>query len=266
MNEKTNNVPHLRDAARLAPQFAGSVIDGEVIMRTAVDTVEGDGTLTSTASIMNSKPDRAIEIQQRNGWIEYFVFDCLFYKGEDIRNKPCEVRRGFAEKICSSINAAAGYELYHLVPQFKGTADEKKKFHQDILDRGGEGTICKQIGCRYGEANSWIKNKRAQQYDVFITGFEYGKKGGKYENQIGAFLCSVYDGDQVVEVCKVVPGDDSLRLDATRNFDKYRGMVLVVEGQETTQKNNRIRHPRVVLLNRQDKGQEDCLYDQFLSE
>lgn len=266
MNEKTNNVPHLRDVASLVPQFAGSVIDGEVIMRTAVDTVEGDGTLTSTASIMNSKPDRAIEIQQRNGWIEYFVFDCLFYKGEDIRNKPNDVRRTYAEKICTAINEAVGFELYHLVPQFKSTDPEaKKKFHQDILDRGGEGTICKQINCKYGETNAWVKNKRETTFDVFVTGFEYGKVGGKYENQVGAILCSTYDGDTVVEVCKVVPGDDEFRRKITSDFDSIRGKVIEIAGQEATQKNNRVRHPRILRW-RPDKSPEQCLYSQFTDD
>lgn len=94
-NELTDKMPHYRDLD-LGPDWHDTVIDGEVLAPVhVIDTRihDGKGQLTvdilqATAATMNCDPEKSIAIQNRYGKLVLHVFDCLRYKGKDVRNLP----------------------------------------------------------------------------------------------------------------------------------------------------------------------------------
>ena len=88
--DKTANVPHLGSLKR----FNG-ILDGEVYYPW--------GDSNETTRIMGSHPERAVELQQENGWIRYVVFDILEVDGRDVTGLPQWRRREILEEAYPSI-------------------------------------------------------------------------------------------------------------------------------------------------------------------
>ena len=261
LNEKTNNVPHLRDLIQRAPNvLADCVLDGEVMY---VGARDASGSLGNVQSIMNSKPERAVEIQKEKGWVQYVVFDLLVYHGTDLRDEPYGNRRVLLATLLERLRQVLPDAMEIIkMPDFS-TFGSYKVFCEGIWARGGEGVVLKDMNATYGESQAWLKVKREQTYDAFVTGYEMGE--GKYEGLIGTLICSAYDENgNVVEVAKVIPGTDEERKAYTENFSLIEGQVLELTAQEVT-KYRRLRHPRIKRM-RPDKAPEQCLMDQFIRD
>lgn len=261
LNEKTNNVPHLR--AMYVKELEGTVLDGEVMPSS---WGEESGTLGALQSIMNSTPENAIEKQKIEGFVSYRCFDIVKFKGVWVGHLPLRDRIPYLEEVLKI--------LYSEVPESKEFIrrpfstfgrDAIESTFQTIVSHGGEGTVVKDLSKAYGETNAWLKKKRQKTFDVFVTGYEMSKTGDKYAGQIGTLLVSVYDeSGNVIEVGKVIPGTDEERLRFTRNFESVRGSVVEIVAQEVT-KNKRFRHGRILRW-RLDKSADQCLYSQFIQE
>jgi len=98
LNELHDKMPHYRDI-ELGAEWDDTVIDGEVLMPVhVVDTriFDGKGQVTvdilqATAATMNCDPVKSIAIQDKYGKLVLHVFDCLRYRGHDIRELPYAV-------------------------------------------------------------------------------------------------------------------------------------------------------------------------------
>lgn len=94
-NELHDKMPHYRDLD-LGDEWEDTVIDGEVLAPChVIDTriVDGKGQLTvdilqATAATMNCDPEKSIKIQEQYGKLVLHVFDCLRFKGQDVRKLP----------------------------------------------------------------------------------------------------------------------------------------------------------------------------------
>lgn len=145
--EKIDNVPWLKDWAKFLPN--GTTLIGEIYIP--------GGHSNDVTKIMGCLPEKAIE-RQKTVHVQYMVFDCIRYNGEDLCNEPF-VRR-FEHYIVymlgdlfSSSCALDGY--YEEDPHVKiantwkieQESDEFKKDYSDILRdifaRGGEGCVFK---------------------------------------------------------------------------------------------------------------------------
>lgn len=271
--EKTEQVPHLsgrkpplalhvtRKIPDTVPPSAleGTVLDGEIITRRL--DLKGGGRSKYVTSIMNSSPEEAIRKQIEEGWLHYKVFDCLFYKGEDVRHRILIERRTFAAKAV----AEWGNE-------FVSFASAAKSFAA-ALEAGEEGVIYKNIGHRYGDANGWVKRKGQWTADVVIMGFkaakELSKKKGddaatmtKYAKAglIGAVVVGQYPDlgrESLVEVATISGMDDDLRRTFSFKPEVFVGRVVRIKhnGREPT---GRFRHPRWDDF-RTDKRPADCV-------
>lgn len=257
LNEKTNNVPHLR--SMWIEELAGTVIDGEVMPST---WGKEQGTLGALQSIMNSTYENAIEKQRQYGFVQYKMFDVIKFKGEWIGHLPLRQRLEYRRIVSDIINHAFPGQQFIAEPyQVYGKTLFKLEFER-IVAAGGEGLVVKDLSKAYGETNAWLKMKKEETFDVFITGYEMSKTGEKYAGLIGTLLVSVFnEKGEVVEVGKVIPGSDEERRQFTEDFESIRGKVLEIKAQEAT-RNGRFRHGRILRW-REDKDPKQCMLDQF---
>jgi ATP-dependent DNA ligase len=294
--EKTDNVPHLsasgwdpRMAGIIVPSrgygvpasLDGTVLDGEMIFN---GTVEG-GASKLVTSIMGSLPDEAIAKQIERGWLRYVVFDCLYWKGESIMDRPLEERIKYAACAVRTwdnpyVACTAGN-----VPKMRS----KREMYDYIVKNGGEGVVLKRLDHKYGDKTGWVKVKKESTADVVIMGFIDAKKVSKKTSGevsmtkyakaglIGAIQCGQYiprarvsqagevvgvvrvEAPPLTEVATVSGMDDALRTDLTRLGKAFIGKVIEIKhnGREPT---GRFRHPRFSRF-REDKDPRTCIYD-----
>ena len=280
--EKTENVPHLSGSDKvtgpgvsvlhLPPRsLDGTVLDGEMVF-TGFPNKEMDqgGHSKFVTSIMGSLPEEAITKQIERGWLRYVVFDCLFFKGEDVRGRDTFQRWSLALRAVKEW----ANPFVSVSEQYGEKGEDKRKVYEKIAARGGEGIILKHLVAKYGDRQAWVKVKREWTADVVITGFQTAKKESRKKSGvvsatkyaeaglIGAVVCGQWKCNEQsgwTEVATVSGMDDDLRGDITNHPKKYLGKVLRIKhnGKEPT---GRFRHPRWDGL-RSDKSPKDCIFD-----
>lgn len=95
LSELHDVVPHYRDLD-LGDEWENTIVDGEMLAPTpVVDTSVFDGKgvktldiLQATAAILNCDPEKAVRIQAEFGKLVHHTFDCLRFKGRDVRELP----------------------------------------------------------------------------------------------------------------------------------------------------------------------------------
>lgn len=254
--EKTENFPHLKNIFSqngLDVVFEGCVFDGELVF--------GKNSMDVT-KITGSLPEKAIQFQTENGWLNFVTFDILFDKGKDIRDKPYSYRRGVLEGYLGDLNL----EYLEVTPIIKSG---KKDFYEEVLESGGEGIILKDTRAKYGDG--WSKVKRSAQWDVIISGFKDPKEitkktsgeesASKYYEKgwIGAISFGQYlPNGQFAEFGFCSGIDEALREKISNNKEFYIGKVIEITAQERLTSGH-FRHPRFLRF-RPDKNAESCVY------
>ena len=235
--DKTANVPHLSSLKG----FNG-VLDGEVYYPW--------GDSNETTRIMGSHPERAVELQQENGWIRYVVFDILEVDGRDTTGLPQWRRREILEKSYPSIWS-------HYV-DISIRSDDKQKLLEYTHRENLEGIMLKNREAPYYPGkrpeNVWYKVKKHMTDDVVIMGFTEG--AGKYHGLIGSIIFGKYVGDKLEEFGRCSGVSDEIRQSMTDHPEVYIGMVMEISAMEGTAK-GKYRHPQFKQL-RYDKAPEDC--------
>jgi len=241
--DKAANVPHI---AKQYPGLEGTVLDGEIML-------PNQKKLGDTTGIMNSLPVRAVRLQADNPLV-FNVFDILCFKGEDVRHKTLKERRALLVHVVFGL---MDNPYVQPVPQ---TEMNKAEFLQALINDGQEGIVLKNLGCRYGIG--WIKVKRRSDFSVVISGFQQGK--GKYANNLGALLLSVFKNGVLTEVGKCSGMTDAERTRMWRNKNTYLGRVVDVFAQEIT-KDGRLRHPVWHRL-RDDVEPNTCTWEKLCED
>lgn len=247
--DRTGNVPHI--TAIDYSGLEGTVLDGEIMANDFL----------GTNSVMNSSPALAVQKQNETGKLKYNVFDVLIFRGKDVRGYALEQRR----KILEEVVRRMGNEFVTVIPQFKG--DIQTYFNQ-IVARGGEGVIVKDIRCGYGVG--WAKMKKVYDISCIVSGWKAGT--GKYSSSIGSLALSVWHDGKLVEIGFASGFDDKLRNDMAHNFDKYKGRVLDVFAQEIQDSKRsggnpvgRLRHPTFHRF-RDDVNPSDCTSEKLWAD
>lgn len=281
--EKTGNVPQLSnlwpkidtrkagrvtlekldEARRRTASLDGTVLDWECIVPRGLVTGAG-GKSKHVTSIMGSRPDEAIAKQRERGWLRAAVFDCLWYKGQDIRGEPYHIRRSY---VVRALNVWRNPHAF-IVPALKG---DKANFLETIWTAGGEGIVLKHIEHRYGEQNLWIKVKIEINADVVIMGYKAASEmsekvngevsATKYAQRglIGAIIFGQYRGTRLIAYGSTSGMDEDTRELISKNPKKYLNSVfeLKANGREQT---GAFRHPQFKRF-RPDKSPKDCIYN-----
>jgi len=239
--DRSLNLPHICEKKYAG--LEGTVLDGEIMANDFL----------GTNSVMNSSPHKAIQKQKDNGFLNYNVFDVLYFRGKNVRGLPLSKRRKILEEVVRRMNN----NYIKAIPQVRINLQDY--FHK-IISEGGEGVIIKDERLGYGVG--WAKMKKVYEVSCIISGYKPGN--GKYENQVGSLAISVFEKGRLVEVGFASGFSDELRAEMTKNFAHYQGMVVDVYAQEI-QKGVRLRHPTFYRL-REDANPDEITLEKLKTD
>lgn len=160
LTEKSDNVPHLKEALNCLP--AGTILIGEIY-------VPG-GTSKDTVSIMGCLPTLAIK-RQKDAPIHYYVHDIIAYDSVNLINSPADLRY----KILAAIWKKHNLNQYSFLRLATRVDEDMEAEISRILKSGGEGVVLKKKDYPYspGKRPAWstIKVKQMDSIDLICTGF-----------------------------------------------------------------------------------------------
>jgi ATP-dependent DNA ligase len=178
-----------------------------------------------------------------------FLFDILQVDNRDLRAKPLTERK----KVLREILKGTGLEVPYTLAR---TAEKIMALRDESVKEGREGVMVKNPQSSYGQPNSWLKLKRFDTVDCFVTGYvetpEMKRTGVARSWSVAVFD----DHGRVVELGNVgstVEGVDPRHV--------KKGSVIEVRFQELT-RDRRLRAPFILRI-RHDKTPDECLFSQF---
>lgn len=302
LTEKSDNVPHLKEALNCLP--AGTILIGEIY-------VPG-GTSKDTVSIMGCLPALAIKRQEKEP-IHYYVHDIIAYDTVNLIDSPADLRY----KILSAIWKKHNLEQYSFLRLATRVDEDMEAEISRILKSGGEGAVLKKKDYPYtpGKRPAWstIKVKQMDSIDLICTGFcdatkeytgkelatwEYWEERGErsqdgeytwllsegryYENYLHnphiyrpitkpyflgwktAIRIGAYnDKGELVDLGTVSSGlTDDNKREMTENPDLWLGHVVALDCMQIDKKEHTLRHP-VFKCKRDDKDAKDCVISEI---
>lgn len=263
-NDITANVPHLDVDV---PELYGTVLDGELLFTgESLDTGKGGvvttNLLNSTVALTNSAPEKSIALQAKFGQLKYVVFDCLVYKGADVRDRTLSYRYELRNRAVGELGPLGLFDFERSVT---GQPEVKEQFYQKIVAAGGEGVMYKALNSTYCKSASsrpvsWVKRKIRYSVDGVITGFKPGEAG--FTGLVGALEVSCYDDQGKLTPIAMVSSIELMTRRAMTASDgslrsEYYGQVVEVSYQEITARAERGRHATLDKF-RPDKNSADC--------
>jgi ATP-dependent DNA ligase len=178
-----------------------------------------------------------------------FLFDVLQVDNRDLRSKPLTERK----KVLREILKGTGLEVPYALAR---SAEKIMELRDATVKEGREGIVVKNPISSYGQPNSWLKLKRFDTVDCFVTGLVETTEM-KRTGIPRSWSIAVYDeSGRVVELGNV--GSTVERVDP-RNVKK--GSVVEVRFQEVT-RDRKLRAPFIVRI-RHDKTPDECLSSQL---
>lgn len=162
------------------------ILDSEILV---VDTTTGD--LLPFGTLGKHKKE-----QHSTSEICLFIFDCLYFNGEDLTKKPMKERRKFLEDNLTVIKHHVQLSEYRLLKTKNDLVDMTK----EVLKKGLEGLVLKGLNTVYEPGKRrWLKVKKdyllkgaiADTADLVVLGAWYGT--GKMGGQYSIFLMGCYD-------------------------------------------------------------------------
>lgn len=159
LTEKSDNVPHIKDAFGCLP--AGTILIGEIYIP--------GGTSKDTVSIMGCLPKLAVE-RQKDEPIHYYVHDIISYDGINLIEEGAESRYN----ILSAIWRLHGFDKYNFLRLATKVDTNMEAEISKILSMDGEGAVLKKKTAPYspGKRPAWstIKVKQMNTIDLVCTG------------------------------------------------------------------------------------------------
>ena len=269
------------------------ILDSECICTNPrISTVLGKrGIVTETqlqavTALVSMNKEDSIRIQREESCPLLFkVFDCLYYNGEWLLDKPLIERRKYLKKALQQLQLA-GFKAQ--LP--KSNISNKKAFYNALIKEHKEGIILKKIDSKYTATSSrahrdWVKVKRSfsetaemeglcDTIDGFITGFESGSKDKANSNLVGTLIVSTYLRDEegntkLHEIAHISSITDDLRKEIT-TYDSegnpvlkesFYNQVVEVDGQCISARAMRLRHAVLVRF-RPDRSSDTCILDE----
>lgn len=302
LTEKSDNVPHLKEALNCLP--AGTILIGEIY-------VPG-GTSKDTVSIMGCLPTLAIK-RQKDAPIHYYVHDIIAYDSVNLINSPADLRY----KILAAIWKKHNLNQYSFLRLATRVDEDMEAEISRILKSGGEGVVLKKKDYPYspGKRPAWstIKVKQMDSIDLICTGFcnatkEYtGKEletwpyweergeqnqddeytwllseGQYYEDYVHnphiyrpvtkpyflgwktAIRVGAYnDKGELIDLGTVSSGlTDDNKREMTEHPELWLDKVVALDCMQVDKKEHTLRHP-VFKCKRDDKDAKDCVISEI---
>lgn len=302
LTEKSDNVPHLKEALSCLP--AGTILIGEIY-------VPG-GTSKDTVSIMGCLPALAIKRQEKEP-IHYYVHDIIAYDTVNLIDSPADLRY----KILAAIWKKHDLDQYSFLRLATRVDEDMEAEISRILKSGGEGAVLKKKDYPYtpGKRPAWstIKVKQMDSIDLICTGFcdatkeytgkelatwEYWEERGE-QSQDGEYTWLLSEGryyedylhnphiyrpvtkpyylgwktaikigayndkGELVDLGTVSSGlTDDNKREMTENPDLWLGHVVALDCMQIDKKEHTLRHP-VFKCKREDKDAKDCVISEI---
>ncbi|MGQ4914492.1 MAG: ATP-dependent DNA ligase [Candidatus Asgardarchaeia archaeon] len=215
------------DAAELIKKYVkanDAVVEGE-----AVPINPNTGEILPFQELMHRRRKYDIEIMMQKIPVSIFLFDCLYYDGNDLTNSPFIVRSQKLRELVEQNERIS--PVPYLLTNDPAHLDD---FFHESLGLGNEGLVIKAIRTdsiyRAG-ARSWLwiklkesyRSKMVEPVDLVVVGAFYGK--GRRSGSYGALLVAVYNpaNDCFETICKVGSGFTDEDLDKLPSmFEKYK--------------------------------------------
>ena len=292
LTEKSDNVPHLKEALDCLP--AGTILIGEIY-------VPG-GTSKDTVSIMGCLPALAIKRQEKEP-IHYYVHDIIAYDSVNLINSPADLRY----KILAAIWEKHNLNQYSFLRLAARVDEDMEAEISRILKSGGEGAVLKKKDYPYtpGKRPAWstIKVKQMDSIDLICTGFcdatreytgkeletwSYWERSLNENEQVVTDMCqfgvegwepitkpyylgwktairigAYNDSGELVDLGTVSSGlTDDNKKEMTENPDLWLGHVVALDCMQIDKKEHTLRHP-VFKCKREDKDAKDCVISEI---
>ena len=244
LNEDAESMPDVVAALREAWKGGDAIIEGEAV---AFDK-----------ALKKKQPFQAVlmrlgrkyNIEEKAGEIPLvlYLFDLLYYKGEDLMNVPQAERRRRLEKLIRPTERVRMTEVI-----ITDQPVSQQRFFRQAIKAGHEGLMAKDPDAHYvpgRRTEYWMKLKPAfETLDVVVTGGIWGS--GRRRNLLSSLIVAVQDKGEFKTVGKVGTGfseeilkDLTARLEPKiilargRNVEIEPEMVIEVDFQDI-QKTNR---------------------------
>ena len=157
LTEKLENVPHIEEALSQIPN--GTIIIGEVYYPHM--------TSKDVTRIMGCLPKKAIERQEEEGFIHYYLHDLIKYKGEDFKPKGAWDRYQKLVSLWEECNLSQ-FDFLELAEAITENIQEEVAA---ALSRGEEGAVLKKKDCPYtpGKKPAWHNLKIKKVAKLIVT-------------------------------------------------------------------------------------------------
>ena len=178
-----------------------------------------------------------------------YFFDVLQVDDRDLREEPLEKRKKVLSEILHGTGMEVPFKRAQTVAQINAAKDA-------VIKKGGEGVVVKNPLSTYGQPKAWLKLKRFDTVDCFVTG--YGDTQELRRTGVPrSWAVAVYDDDgRTVDLGYV--GSTVESVDPRK---VVKGSVVEVRFQQLTL-DKKLR-AAFVLRVRHDKTPEECLYSQL---
>jgi DNA ligase 1 len=204
--DKKNNVLEIysRNMENMTAQYPeihnslkGLNVDSIILDSEIIGFNESTNSYSNFQDTMKRKRKFGIEEFSSNIPVKAMCFDCLYLNGEDLTNKPIELRLQALKKVLSKKTKA----LDELETIQMNSEDELEEYFKSKVEAGLEGIITKQPNTDYepGTRNfKWIKLKAntrsdlVDTIDVAIIGYYVGR-GDRSRFGFGALLAAAYN-------------------------------------------------------------------------
>ena len=275
--EKSDNFPHIKKWAEdNLPN--GTILVGEIYIP--------GGKSNDVTKISGCLPANAYKRQFESSEyqpVHYYIFDIIRFKGEDLCEKST-IDRLTQLELC--LDGLLDGKYIERAQTYYNNFEEHLK---DIFAAGGEGMVFKHIDCPYRvgkrtTTSQMFKYKESlDSVDLICIGLEdptyyyEGKEAESwpYKNEKGelitkpayygwktALRVGAYKDGKIKEVGTVASGlTDADREDMGTNPENWIDKVVEIQCMSTT-KDGALRHP-VFRRIREDKGLDDCLWDEI---
>jgi bifunctional non-homologous end joining protein LigD len=164
-----------------------ALIDGELVVENESGVAEFS---LLQADLSETRVDR----------FAYYVFDCLYLDGWDLREAPLIRRKELLNELIGSGSGAIRYSSHFV--------EDGRLVLQRACALGLEGVISKASQSVYlsGRGRSWVKSKCSARQEFVIAGYVPSSTG---RNAIGSLVLGVHDGKDLRYVGRVGTGFSS---------------------------------------------------------
>jgi bifunctional non-homologous end joining protein LigD len=267
----THRYPEIIESLKQIIKYNESaVVDGEIV----VLNKEGYPEFGSHKERMSINSDREISRLSKTIPATYYLFDILYYGGQDLRNRDYIDRRKILNEIISrSNNNKKRVRISDYIEQ-QGVA-----VFENIKKMNLEGIIAKRKDSKYIQglrSKDWLKIKNTKTQDCVVIGYTTGE--GNREKYFGSLILAVYEqgrlrfaghtgsGFNINQLDRVYNMIKSMKIDKkpidhipyTNGKPTWIKPHLVAEVKFDNWTNEKILRAPIFQRLREDKSPEDC--------